>query len=63
VSNFSAAKLHAAHAALAARGLPLVSNQVRYSLLDRRIESNGVLGLRLGETERAWLDGLSRLFR
>ena len=33
----------AAHAALAARGLPLVSNQVRYSLLDRRIESAGVL--------------------
>jgi aryl-alcohol dehydrogenase-like predicted oxidoreductase len=24
-------------------GLPLVSNQVRYSLLDRRIEANGVL--------------------
>ena len=43
VSNFSARRMRAAHAALAARGLPLVSNQVRYSLLDRRIEGNGVL--------------------
>ena len=56
VSNFSAAKLRAAHAALAARGLPLVSNQVRYSLLDRRIESNGVLDAarELGVTIIAW---------
>ncbi len=43
VSNFSAGKMRAAHAALAARGIPLVSNQVRYSLLHRRIETNGVL--------------------
>ena len=43
VSNFNAARMRAAHAALAARGLPLVSNQMRYSLLDRRIERNGVL--------------------
>jgi aryl-alcohol dehydrogenase-like predicted oxidoreductase len=43
VSNFSARRMRAAHAALTARGLPLVSNQVRYSLLDRRIETNGVL--------------------
>lgn len=43
VSNFSAARMRAAHKALAARGIPLVSNQVRYSLLDRRIEKNGVL--------------------
>ena len=43
VSNFSAARMRAAHAALAARGIPLVSNQMRYSLLDRRIETNGVL--------------------
>jgi aryl-alcohol dehydrogenase-like predicted oxidoreductase len=42
VSNFSAAKMRAAHRALADQGLPLVSNQVRYSLLNRRIESNGV---------------------
>jgi aryl-alcohol dehydrogenase-like predicted oxidoreductase len=32
-----------AHAALAARGIPLASNQVRYSLLDRRIESDSTL--------------------
>ncbi len=43
VSNFSAAKMRAAHAALAARGVPLVSNQVRYSLLNRGIERNGIL--------------------
>jgi aryl-alcohol dehydrogenase-like predicted oxidoreductase len=43
VSNFSATRMRAAHRALAARGIPLVSNQVRYSLLDRRIEKNGVL--------------------
>jgi len=43
VSNFSARRMMVAHAALAARGVPLVSNQVRYSLLDRRIEANGVL--------------------
>jgi len=44
VSNFSARRMRAAHAALAARGIPLAANQVRYSLLDRRIETNGVLG-------------------
>jgi aryl-alcohol dehydrogenase-like predicted oxidoreductase len=43
VSNFNEARTRRAHAALAARGLPLASNQVKYSLLDRRIESNGVL--------------------
>ena len=43
VSNFSARKMRAAHAALDAVGLPLVSNQVRYSLLDRSIETNGAL--------------------
>ncbi|WNG51254.1 aldo/keto reductase [Archangium minus] len=43
VSNFSEKRMRAAHAALAARGIPLVSNQMQYSLLDRRIESNGVL--------------------
>ena len=32
-----------AHAALAAQGLGMASNQVKYSLLDRRIEGNGVL--------------------
>jgi len=43
VSNFTAAGMRAAHRALAARRIPLASNQVRYSLLDRRIETDGVL--------------------
>ena len=43
VSNFSAKRMRAAHAALAVRGIPLASNQMLYSLLDRRIETSGVL--------------------
>jgi aryl-alcohol dehydrogenase-like predicted oxidoreductase len=43
VSNFGAARMKEAHQILADRGLPLVSNQVSYSLTDRRIERNGVL--------------------
>jgi aryl-alcohol dehydrogenase-like predicted oxidoreductase len=43
VSNFNESRMRRAHAALAKQGLPLVSNQMRYSLLDRRIESNGVM--------------------
>jgi aryl-alcohol dehydrogenase-like predicted oxidoreductase len=43
VSNFSSQQTRRAHAALQRRGIPLASNQVRYSLLDRRIESNGLL--------------------
>ncbi len=43
VSNFNPARMRRAHAALAKRGLPLAVNQVRYSLLDREIETNGVL--------------------
>lgn len=43
VSNFSADQMRAAAAALRAEGLPLASNQVRISLLDRDIEVNGVL--------------------
>jgi len=43
VSNFNEARTRKACAALAVRGLPLASNQVKYSLLDRRIEKNGVL--------------------
>jgi len=52
VSNFNAAQMEAAHAALASHGIPLASNQVRYNLLDRRIERNGVLeaARRLGIT-------------
>jgi aryl-alcohol dehydrogenase-like predicted oxidoreductase len=43
VSNYSAAQLRTAHAALAARDIPLASNQVQYSLLHRDPERNGVL--------------------
>ncbi|HVT04546.1 MAG TPA: aldo/keto reductase [Thermoanaerobaculia bacterium] len=43
VSNFSAKRMRAAHEALATLGVPLASNQMRYSLLDRSIERNGVL--------------------
>lgn len=43
VSNFSAAQMKSAWEALHKHGIHLVSNQVRYSLLDRKIESNGVL--------------------
>jgi len=43
VSNFSSNQMRKAHEELAKLGLPLVSNQVKYSLLDRQIESNGVL--------------------
>lgn len=43
VSNFSADELLKAHEVLQRRGLALASNQVRYSLLDRTPERNGVL--------------------
>jgi aryl-alcohol dehydrogenase-like predicted oxidoreductase len=43
VSNYSAAQLRVAHAALAERGIPLASNQVEYSLLHRAPEVNGLL--------------------
>jgi aryl-alcohol dehydrogenase-like predicted oxidoreductase len=43
VSNFNPARMRRAHSALAARGVPLASNQVRFSLLDRRIETDGTL--------------------
>jgi len=43
VSNFSAEKMRRAHAALAKHGLPLASNQVRFNLVNRDPESNGVL--------------------
>ena len=52
VSNFSARRMEEASTALRAEGLSLASNQVPISLLDRRIESNGVLesARRLGVT-------------
>ena len=45
VSNFSAKQMAQAGAALQAEGLPLASNQVRINLLDRAVETNGVLDL------------------
>ncbi|RCJ24816.1 2,5-didehydrogluconate reductase [Nostoc minutum NIES-26] len=42
VSNYSAEQMREAHQILAARGVPLAVNQVRYSLLSRQIESNGI---------------------
>jgi aryl-alcohol dehydrogenase-like predicted oxidoreductase len=43
VSNFSARKMRTAYGKLREEGLSLVSNQVRYSLLHRRIEADGVM--------------------
>jgi aryl-alcohol dehydrogenase-like predicted oxidoreductase len=43
VSNYSAAQMRQAHSALAARSVPLASNQVEYSLLHRQPETNGIL--------------------
>lgn len=43
VSNYSASQMHQAYSYLAERGIPLAVNQVQYSLLHRKIESNGVL--------------------
>jgi len=56
VSNFSARAMEESQAVLERRGLPLVSNQVRINLLDRSIETNGVLeaARRLGITLIAW---------
>jgi len=42
VSNFGERAMRRAHAALVRRGIPLATNQVRYNLLDRKIEANGV---------------------
>lgn len=43
VSNYSASQLREAHGTLASLGIPLAVNQMQYSLLYRKIESNGVL--------------------
>jgi aryl-alcohol dehydrogenase-like predicted oxidoreductase len=43
VSNYSAAWTRRSYAALVRRGLPLASNQVEYSLLQRAPERNGVM--------------------
>lgn len=43
VSNYSAAQMRMAWETLQKHNIHLVSNQVRYNLLDRKIESNGIL--------------------
>jgi aryl-alcohol dehydrogenase-like predicted oxidoreductase len=43
VSNFSASKMRRAWETLQKEGIQLVSNQVSYSLLNRKIEANGVM--------------------
>lgn len=43
VSNFSAQKMKSAWETLDKIGIPLASNQVSYSLLNRKIESNGTM--------------------
>ncbi len=56
VSNFNADQMRRAHAALEKRGLPLAVNQVQYSLLHRKIETDGTLDTarELGVTIVAW---------
>ncbi len=43
VSNFDQSDMLRAYSTLARHGLPLASNQVHYSLLNRRVEKNGLL--------------------
>lgn len=43
LSNYSAKAMRTAHAELVANGLTLAANQVEYSLLNRKIETNGIL--------------------
>jgi aryl-alcohol dehydrogenase-like predicted oxidoreductase len=43
VSNYNVEQTRLAHAILGARGIPLASNQVSYSLLNRGIEHSGLL--------------------
>jgi aryl-alcohol dehydrogenase-like predicted oxidoreductase len=43
VSNFDADQMRRAHAELQKHGLPLAVNQMEYSLINRKIESDGVL--------------------
>ena len=45
VSNYNAEQTRRAYDALARRGVPLASNQVDYSLLQRKPETNGLLAL------------------
>jgi aryl-alcohol dehydrogenase-like predicted oxidoreductase len=43
VSNFNATQMMTAYSALARHNIPLASNQVHYSLLNRKVEKNGLL--------------------
>ncbi len=43
VSNFGPTRMLAAYSALARHNIPLASNQVHYSLLNREVEKNGTL--------------------
>lgn len=43
VSNFSQTQMLAAYSSLARHNIPLASNQVHYSLLNRTVEKNGIL--------------------
>jgi aryl-alcohol dehydrogenase-like predicted oxidoreductase len=43
VSNFDQSQMLRAYSSLARHNIPLASNQVKYSLLDRAIEKNGLL--------------------
>mmetsp|Transcript_9915 Transcript_9915/g.13471 ORF Transcript_9915/g.13471 Transcript_9915/m.13471 type:complete len:208 (+) Transcript_9915:452-1075(+) len=45
VSNYSPAQLEEAHSILAKVGIPLACNQVKYSMLSREPEKNGLLKL------------------
>ena len=43
VSNYSAKQMKEAHQILAQRGIPLAVNQVKYSLLSRKVERKGIV--------------------
>lgn len=43
VSNYNESQMLRAHAVLAKRGIALASNQVEYSLINRKVEFNGLL--------------------
>lgn len=43
VSNYSPKQMQTAHALLADQGVPLAVNQVRYSLITRQVESQGLM--------------------
>lgn len=56
VSNYSAEQMRRAHEALAKHGVPLASNQIKVSLIDRGPMQDGLLqaALELGVTVIAW---------